>query len=76
MISACRGANRKPAPVIAASPWPPTPTLSDAEAAARRDFTINAIAYDPLDGTVIDPHGGQADLRARSSPPHQLGLRG
>jgi tRNA nucleotidyltransferase (CCA-adding enzyme) len=43
----------------------PDPTLSDAEAAARRDFTINAIAYDPLDGTVIDPHGGQADLRAR-----------
>jgi len=43
----------------------PDPTLSDAEAAARRDFTINAIAYDPLGGTVIDPHGGQADLRAR-----------
>jgi tRNA nucleotidyltransferase (CCA-adding enzyme) len=42
----------------------PDPTLSDAEAAARRDFTINAIACDPLDGTVIDPHGGQADLRA------------
>ena len=43
----------------------PDPTLTDAEAAARRDFTINAIAYDPLDGAIIDPHGGQADLRAR-----------
>ncbi|HUJ44570.1 MAG TPA: polynucleotide adenylyltransferase [Opitutaceae bacterium] len=42
----------------------PDPTLSDAEAAARRDFTINAIAYDPLTGAIIDPHGGQADLRA------------
>jgi tRNA nucleotidyltransferase (CCA-adding enzyme) len=29
---------------------------------ARRDFTVNAIAIDPLDGKIIDPHGGQADL--------------
>lgn len=43
----------------------PDPTLSDAEAAARRDFTINAIAYEPLDETFIDPHGGRADLQAR-----------
>jgi tRNA nucleotidyltransferase (CCA-adding enzyme) len=43
----------------------PDPTLSDAEAAARRDFTINAIALDPFTGEVIDPHGGQRDLRAR-----------
>lgn len=43
----------------------PDPTLSDVEAAARRDFTINAIAYDPLTNEIIDPHGGQADLRAR-----------
>ena len=43
----------------------PDPTLSDADAAARRDFTINAIAYDPLGDTIVDPHGGQADLRAR-----------
>jgi tRNA nucleotidyltransferase (CCA-adding enzyme) len=32
---------------------------------ARRDFTVNAIAIDPSDGKVIDPHGGQADLQAR-----------
>src|SRR5712672_940496 len=35
-----------------------------AEDAARRDFTINAIFLDP-DGTVHDPVGGLADLRAR-----------
>lgn len=43
----------------------PDPLLSDAEAAARRDFTINAIAYDPFSDEVIDPHGGRADLRAK-----------
>lgn len=43
----------------------PDPTLSDAEAAARRDFTINALAWDPIAGVLIDPHGGEADLRAR-----------
>ncbi len=43
----------------------PDPSLSDAEAAARRDFTINAIAYDPFSGALIDPHNGQADIKAR-----------
>jgi tRNA nucleotidyltransferase (CCA-adding enzyme) len=43
----------------------PDPSLSDAEAAARRDFTINAIAWDPFTEEVIDPHGGQHDLQAR-----------
>jgi tRNA nucleotidyltransferase (CCA-adding enzyme) len=43
----------------------PDPTLSDADAGARRDFTINAIAYDPLTETIIDPHNGRADLQAR-----------
>ena len=32
---------------------------------ARRDFTINAIALDPVDGHVIDPFEGQRDLAAR-----------
>ncbi len=44
----------------------PDPALSDVEAAARRDFTINAIAYDPLDDVLIDPHGGRADLQAQT----------
>ncbi len=43
----------------------PDPTLSDAEAAARRDFTVNAISFDPFAGAVIDPLNGQADLQAR-----------
>jgi tRNA nucleotidyltransferase (CCA-adding enzyme) len=43
----------------------PDPSLTAAEAAARRDFTINSIAYDPLDGQLIDEHGGQRDLRDR-----------
>jgi len=30
----------------------------------RRDLTINAIAQE-ADGTLIDPHGGQRDLRAK-----------
>lgn len=30
---------------------------------ARRDLTINAIAYDPLSGRIVDPFGGQEDLQ-------------
>ena len=44
----------------------PDPALSDADAAARRDFTINAIAWDPFSGEIIDPHGGQRDLASRT----------
>lgn len=29
----------------------------------RRDFTINAMAYDPLKDSLLDPTGGQEDLR-------------
>jgi poly(A) polymerase len=29
---------------------------------ARRDFTINAMAFDPRDGAIQDPFGGQTDL--------------
>lgn len=31
---------------------------------ARRDFTINAVAWHPLTGEVHDPHGGMEDLAA------------
>ncbi len=44
----------------------PDPALTEAEAAARRDFTINAIAYDPFAERVIDPHGGAADLQQKT----------
>ncbi|WP_242338070.1 MULTISPECIES: CCA tRNA nucleotidyltransferase [Anaeromyxobacter] len=32
---------------------------------ARRDFTMNALAFDPLAGELRDPFGGEADLRRR-----------
>jgi tRNA nucleotidyltransferase (CCA-adding enzyme) len=38
------------------------PSMSIAEAARRRDFTINAISWDPLTETYEDPFGGRADL--------------
>lgn len=41
------------------------PHLPFPEAAARRDFTVNAIGLDPLTGEVLDPHGGQKDLEKR-----------
>ena len=41
------------------------PTMTVEEAARRRDFTINAMMIDPLTGEVVDPHGGQADLKAK-----------
>ena len=41
------------------------PTLSVREAASRRDFTINALYFDPLTGELEDPYGGLADLNSR-----------
>jgi tRNA nucleotidyltransferase (CCA-adding enzyme) len=41
------------------------PAMTVEEAARRRDFTINAILYDPLRDEVIDPYGGARDLAAR-----------
>jgi tRNA nucleotidyltransferase (CCA-adding enzyme) len=41
------------------------PHLPVEEAARRRDFTINALLYDPLSGELLDPHGGRRDLEAR-----------
>jgi len=35
------------------------------EDARRRDFTINAMYYDPATQTVLDYHAGMADMRAR-----------
>jgi len=40
-------------------------TLSIETDLARRDFTVNAMALDLRDGRLIDPHGGQSDLRAQ-----------
>jgi poly(A) polymerase len=35
------------------------------EDAVRRDFTINAMYYDPASETVFDYHGGMADIRGK-----------
>jgi tRNA nucleotidyltransferase (CCA-adding enzyme) len=32
---------------------------------SRRDFTVNAMAYDPVADRLIDPFGGRVDLEAR-----------
>ncbi|HVS14329.1 MAG TPA: HD domain-containing protein [Thermoanaerobaculia bacterium] len=45
---------------VRSDPW-----LSFAEAAARRDFTINSIAWEPLSGELIDPFDGAGDLGRR-----------
>lgn len=39
------------------------PNLSYEDATSRRDFTINALMYDPLTGELIDCWGGVEDLR-------------
>ena len=39
---------------------------SQEEDAARRDFTVNALFYDPETQTVIDYHRGVADVKART----------
>lgn len=31
----------------------------------RRDFTINAIAYDPIKKEIVDPHRGQQDIEKK-----------
>ena len=41
------------------------PSMSVADAARRRDFTINAISWDPLTGEYLDPFHGRDDLAAR-----------
>lgn len=41
------------------------PSMTLAEAARRRDFTINAISWDPLRDEYQDPCGGRADLERR-----------
>jgi len=38
------------------------PEMTFAEAASRRDFTINAILQDPLTGEIIDPFKGREDI--------------
>jgi tRNA nucleotidyltransferase (CCA-adding enzyme) len=41
------------------------PSMPFAEAARRRDFTINAIGWDPLTDEYLDPFDGRKDLERR-----------
>jgi tRNA nucleotidyltransferase (CCA-adding enzyme) len=41
------------------------PSITPREAASRRDFTINAIAFDPITHEVLDFFGGRDDLNGR-----------
>ena len=41
-------------------------SITPREAASRRDFTINALAYDPLTSDLVDFFGGQEDLHTRT----------
>ena len=41
------------------------PALPIGQAARRRDFTVNAIAWDPLDDEYLDPCRGHDDLERR-----------
>jgi tRNA nucleotidyltransferase (CCA-adding enzyme) len=45
---------------VTGDPW-----LPPEESARRRDFTVNAIAWDPLTGAYIDPFDGRGDLLER-----------
>jgi tRNA nucleotidyltransferase (CCA-adding enzyme) len=42
------------------------PALSYEDAARRRDFTINAIAWDPLTEDYLDPFDGRQDIERRT----------
>lgn len=41
------------------------PDMTIADAARRRDFTVNAISWDPLTDEYFDPFHGRADLERR-----------
>lgn len=45
---------------ITGDPW-----MSYEEAARRRDFTINAVMYDPLTDEFVDPHHGREDIERK-----------
>lgn len=45
--------------LVEGDPW-----ISLEEAAARRDFTVNSLSYDPLTEELFDFHGGLRDIEA------------
>ena len=63
--SACPAANRKPGRGHKGFVVDGDPAMSIEEAARRRDFTINAISWDPLTDEYLDPFDGRDDLERR-----------
>ncbi|MCI4428341.1 MAG: multifunctional CCA addition/repair protein [Burkholderiales bacterium] len=55
---------RKTAPGYRGFTFHADPAVTLEQDLARRDLTVNAMAFDE-DGTLIDPHGGRHDLDAR-----------
>jgi tRNA nucleotidyltransferase (CCA-adding enzyme) len=55
---------RKTAPGYAGFAFHATADVTLEQDLQRRDLTVNAIAQD-VDGTLIDPYGGRADIEAR-----------
>ena len=49
---------------VSVEPLVPGRSVAEADraAAARRDLTVGAIAWDPVSHELVDPHGGEADL--------------
>ena len=45
------------------------PNLPFELASERRDFTVNALGLDPLEGKLLDPHNGQKDLEMPNPTP-------
>ncbi|UFS57614.1 hypothetical protein [Subtercola endophyticus] len=45
--------------------FPRSPSLSSIDAFSQRDFTINALGYNPGTGELIDPFNGIADLERK-----------
>ncbi|MDX8395145.1 MAG: HD domain-containing protein, partial [Mariprofundaceae bacterium] len=43
----------------------PDPFISEYNASLRRDFSINAMMFDPLSNTLLDHHDGVKDLKNR-----------
>ena len=59
-----RDRRRRRRPTSTAACCATTSSARSEQDAARRDFTVNALYYDPSNETVIDYHDGVADLQA------------
>lgn len=66
-VTTFRGSSQKPAEVDASGRLLSDNTFgTQAEDAARRDFTINALYYNPTDQTLLDYHQGIRDLDSKT----------